>query len=167
MSRGYWRIQGRGPGDPDPSPLFLVQTENKFLDTSSPPPPYVRVWMTPTPLSLGLCWIHFLVPLPIHKRLLQSYKEDLYNTFYQGELTIIFFLAIFAGIALKRFFSSFNPIRNSKRIPDYFRNSILCEQRFLSCMPFSVYEVWRHFTTTTKILFNFPFIFKFGNPSKV
>ena len=55
-------------------------------------------------LSRGLCWIHFLVPLPIHKMLLQSYKEDLYNTFYQGELTIIFFLAIFAGIALKCFF---------------------------------------------------------------
>ena len=52
-------------------------------------------------------------------------------------------------------------------MPDYFRNSIPCEQSFLSCMAFSVYEVWRHFTTTTKILFNFPFIFKFGNPSKV
>ena len=26
---------------------------------------------------------------------------------------------------------------------------------------------WRHFTTTTRILFVFPFIFKFGNPSEV
>ena len=149
MSRGYWRIQGRGPGDPDLSPLFLVQTENKFLDTGSPPPPYVRVWMTPTPLSLGLCWIHFLVPLPIQKRLLQSYKEDLYNTFYQGELTIIFFFGDFCRNSIKTFFffSSFNPILNSKRMPDYFRNSIPCEQSFLSCMAFGVYEVWRHFTT--------------------
>ena len=154
MSRGYWRIQGRGSGDPGPSsPLFLVQTENKFLDTA-PPPLCKGLDDRPTPLSRGLCWIQFLVPSLIHKRLLQSYEEDLYNTLYQGELTIFFF-------------SSFNPILNSKRMPDYFRNSIPCEQSFLSCMAFSVYEVWRHFTTTTKILFNFPFIFKFGNPSKV
>ena len=26
---------------------------------------------------------------------------------------------------------------------------------------------WRHFTTTTRILYVFPFIFKFGNPSEV
>ena len=26
---------------------------------------------------------------------------------------------------------------------------------------------WHHFTTTTKILFVFPFIFKFGNPSEL
>ena len=26
---------------------------------------------------------------------------------------------------------------------------------------------WRHFNTTTRILFVFPFIFKFGNPSEV
>ena len=26
---------------------------------------------------------------------------------------------------------------------------------------------WRHFTTTTRILVVFPFIFKFGNPSEV
>ena len=168
MSRGYWRIQGRGPGDPDPSPLFLVQTEYKFLDTGFPPPPPLCKGLDdrPTPLSRGLCWIHFLLPLPIHKRLLQSYKEDLYNTFYQGQLTIIFF-GDFCRNSIKTFFSSFNPILNSKRMPDYFRNSIPWEQRFLSCMAFSVYEVWRHFNTTTKILFNFPFIFKFGNPSKV
>ena len=28
-------------------------------------------------------------------------------------------------------------------------------------------ERWRHFTTTTRIRFIFPFIFKFGNPSEV
>ena len=28
-------------------------------------------------------------------------------------------------------------------------------------------ERWRHFTTTTRIRFVFPFIFKFGNPSEV
>ena len=28
-------------------------------------------------------------------------------------------------------------------------------------------ERWRHFTTTTRIRFVFPFIFKFGNPSDV
>ena len=48
-----WRIQGRRSG----SPLFLDQTEawrgekKKKLET---PPPYLRVWMTPTPLSQGL-----------------------------------------------------------------------------------------------------------------
>ena len=26
---------------------------------------------------------------------------------------------------------------------------------------------WRHFTTTTRVLFAFSFIFKFGNPSEV
>ena len=26
---------------------------------------------------------------------------------------------------------------------------------------------WRHFTTTTRILFVFPFTFKFGNPNEV
>ena len=27
------------------------------------------------------------------------------------------------------------------------------------------FAIWRHFATTTRILFVFPFIFKFGNPS--
>ena len=32
------------------------------------------------------------------------------------------------------------------------------------CRPFAR---WRHFTTRTRILFVFPFIFKFGNPSEI
>ena len=45
-----WRIQERGPGGPPP--FFLDQTEarraeNIFLGDRSPP--YLRVWMTPTP----------------------------------------------------------------------------------------------------------------------
>ena len=126
--------------------------------------------MTAPPPYLEVCAefiFDILVPLPIHKRLLQSYEEDLYNTFYQGELTIIFFGDFCRNSIKTFFFSSFNPILNSKRMPDYFRNSIPREQRFSLACVFSVYEVWRHFTTTTKILFSFPFIFKFGNPSKV
>ena len=51
---------GEGPGGVPP---FLDQTEarradKKFLETSPPPPPYLRVWMTrpptPTPLSQGV-----------------------------------------------------------------------------------------------------------------
>ena len=38
-----------------------------------------------------------------------------------------------------------------------------------TCFAFSCYRPfawWRHFATTTRILFVFPFIFKFGNPSE-
>ena len=46
-----WRIQGRGPGGPPLSPLFLDQTQTG-------PPPYLRVWMTAPPPSTNLkVWI--------------------------------------------------------------------------------------------------------------
>ena len=62
--------------------------------------------MTAPPPYLEVCAefiFDILVPLPIHKRLLQSYEEDLYNTFYQGELTIIFF-GDFCRNSIKTFF---------------------------------------------------------------
>ena len=57
-----WQIQRRGPGGPPP-PLFFDQTEARrteifFFFENALPPPYLRVWMTctplPPPLSQGL-----------------------------------------------------------------------------------------------------------------
>ena len=53
---------GEGPRGPEPSPLFLDQTEaqrGKKIFLGDRPLPYLRVWMTvptptPTPLSQGL-----------------------------------------------------------------------------------------------------------------
>ena len=56
MNKAQWRIQGRGQGDVPP-PLFLDQTEARGAEKNffgDPPPPYLRVWMTPPPFSEGL-----------------------------------------------------------------------------------------------------------------
>ena len=57
MNKAQWRIQGRGQGDVPPPPLFLDQTEARGAEKNffgDPPPPYLRVWMTPPPFSEGL-----------------------------------------------------------------------------------------------------------------
>ena len=45
----HWRIQGRGPGGPALSPLFLDQTEapraEKIFFGDRPLPPYLKVWI--------------------------------------------------------------------------------------------------------------------------
>ena len=51
---------GEGPGRPGPAPLTLDQTEarraeKKFFETGRPP--YLRVWMTPTPTPISEVWI--------------------------------------------------------------------------------------------------------------
>ena len=52
-----WWIQGRGTGDPRPH-LILRSAEARRAEKSFygdlPPSPYLRVWMTPPPLSQGL-----------------------------------------------------------------------------------------------------------------
>ena len=90
MSRGYWRIQGRGPGDPDPSPLFLVQTENKFLGTGSPAPPYVRVWMTAPP------------PIP---KALRTHADKRYKS--------VIIIIIISRSVLNSFFGAFTHTQNA------------------------------------------------------